>query len=185
MDTTLMAIVAIVATAVAIYTLLERKIKDKLEKNKQQKETYEPQYNQQIQVRLPYHRKNILTKNEYYFYKRLKPIVEKYDLHILTKIRLADLIEVNKGMSPSEWGTYFGKIKAKHVDFAIADNMNIVLIIELDDSTHQQQDRIIRDMFVDDALKICGYYIIHTYGSTEAIDNALNSYRMSNQTITT
>lgn len=181
MDTTLMAIVAIVATAVAIYTLLEGKIKYKLEKNKQQKETYEPQYNRPIQVRLPYHRKNILTNNEYYFYKRLKPIAEKYNLQILTKIRLADLIEVNQEMTKRDWNIYFSKIKSKHVDFAIADSMKIVLIIELDDKTHQRQERIIRDMFVDDALKVSGYYIVHTYGNTEMIDNALNNYRiMSN-----
>ena len=34
----------------------------------------------------PYKRKYLLTKNEFYFYKRLRPIAEKYNLNILTKI---------------------------------------------------------------------------------------------------
>ncbi len=136
-----------------------------------------PEMNQQIQIRLPYHKKTILTKNEYYFYKRLKPIAEKYGLQILTKIRLADLIEVNQGMTRRDWNIYFSKIKSKHIDFAIADDMKIVLIIELDDNSHQRQDRLIRDMFVDDALRICGYYILHTYGNTEMIDKVLNDYK--------
>lgn len=136
-----------------------------------------PKFNQPIQVRLPYHKKTILTKNEYNFYKRLKPIAEKYNLQILTKIRLADLIEVNQGMTRRDWNIYFSKIKSKHIDFAIADNMKIVLIIELDDSSHQRKDRAMRDMFVDDALKVCGYYIVHTYGNTEMIDKALNNYK--------
>lgn len=41
-----------------------------------------------------YQRKKILTKNEYYFYTKLKEVTNKYNLQILTKIRLADLIEV-------------------------------------------------------------------------------------------
>lgn len=171
----LVGILTIIGIALIIYELKQYKINKR--KYYEEPQIYEEINTQPITVRLPYHRKNILTKNEYYFYKKLKPIADKYDLQILTKIRLADLIEVNKGLSQRDWGTYFAKIKSKHVDFAIADNMKIVLIIELDDRTHQQQDRIMRDMFVDDALKVSGYYIVHTYGNTEMIDNALNNYR--------
>lgn len=181
MESITIIILVIVTISALAYTL---KDKTNLRKQNQESKTYtsqKSQLNHPIQVRLPYHRKNILTNNEYYFYKRLKPIAEKYNLQILTKIRLADLIEVNQGMTKRDWNIYFSKIKSKHVDFAIADNMKIVLIIELDDKTHQRQERIIRDMFVDDALKVSGYYIVHTYGNTEIIDNALNNYRiMSN-----
>lgn len=167
MQIILVLIIVIVAVVTTIYLFAKKKTNT----------IQIPEMNQQIQIRLPYHKKTILTKNEYYFYKRLKPIAEKYGLQILTKIRLADLIEVNQGMTRRDWNIYFSKIKSKHIDFAIADNMKIVLIIELDDSSHQRQDRTMRDMFVDDALKVCGYYIVHTYGNTEMIDNALNNYK--------
>lgn len=169
----IIALTIIIIVILIKYTINENKI-----------ENDRRYYNRPIEIRLPYHKKYLLTKHEYYFYKNLKQITDKYDLQILTKIRLADLVEVNKGLSRREWGMYFGKIKSKHVDFAIADNMKIVLIIELDDRTHQYQNRIERDMFVDDVMKVCGYYIIHTYGDTTAINNALNEYVMKFKTIT-
>lgn len=44
----------------------------------------------------PYVKTYLLTKNEWAFYKQLKPITDKYNLHILAKVRLADLVEVKK-----------------------------------------------------------------------------------------
>ena len=44
----------------------------------------------------------LLTKKEWAFYKALKPITDKYHLHILAKVRLADLVEVKKGLSNSQ-----------------------------------------------------------------------------------
>lgn len=40
-----------------------------------------------------FERKYLLTKNELSFYSKLKIIAEKYDLHILCKIRVADLMQ--------------------------------------------------------------------------------------------
>lgn len=174
METNLIVGVVVLSVIIAtIVTIIEYQ-RNKNDEN----EEYEEPRNQEYNINYyPYHKKYLLTKNEYYFYRKLKPIADKYNLQILTKIRLADLIEVNQGLPPREWGKYFAKIKAKHVDFAIADDMKIVLIVELDDRTHQRQDRIMRDLFVDDALKLSGYYIVHTYGNTQMIDNALNNYR--------
>ena len=122
---------------------------------------------------LPYHKKLLLTKNEYYFYNNLKKITNEKNLQILAKIRLADLIEVNQGTN--EWNKYFAKIKSKHIDFAIADNMKIIVIIELDDKSHEKQNRIERDEFVDAALTKTGYKIIRTLGNTEEIEKYINS----------
>ena len=94
-------------------------------------------------------------------------------MQILAKIRLADLIEVNQGTN--EWNKYFAKIKSKHIDFAIADNMKIIVIIELDDKSHEKQNRIERDEFVDAALTKTGYKIIRTLGNTEEIEKYINS----------
>lgn len=149
------------------------------EKIEKLKEINKPSYNES-KINLsncPYERKYLLTKNEYYFYKKLKEITDNHNLQILAKIRLADLIDVKKGLNKYDWNKFFGKIKAKHVDFAIADDMKILLIIELDDSTHNRADRIERDEFVDNALNSCGYKIIHTYGNIEQIANMLNNIK--------
>lgn len=124
---------------------------------------------------LPYQKKYLLTRNEYYFYKKLQTYTEKHNLQILAKIRLADLIEVKKGLSNSDWNRYFSKIKSKHIDFAIVDNMKILCLIELDDSTHNQNDRKERDLFVNSALSQAGYKVFHTYGNTKDIEEYIQS----------
>ena len=114
---------------------------------------------------LPYHKKYLLTKNEYYFYKKLKPIADELGYTILTKIRMADLVEVNSNQNRNDWTKYFGKIKAKHIDFALAkpDNLQVELLIELDDSSHAQNTRVQRDNFVNAVYSKCGYKILHVF----------------------
>ena len=116
----------------------------------------------------PYHAKYLLTKNEWYFYKRLRPVAAKYGLCVLAKVRLADLVEVDNYLTGNGFYKYFSKIMAKHVDFVLCnpENLSVKLIMELDDSTHHATaDRASRDDFVDKVLKQCGYTIIHTYGN--------------------
>lgn len=102
----------------------------------------------------PYIKPYLLTKNEWAFYKALKPITDKYHLHILAKVRLADLISVKNGLSKSNYNKAFSKIKAKHVDFVLAKPTNLAVLcaIELDDSSHNEIDRQQRDFFLD---KVC------------------------------
>ena len=111
-------------------------------------------------TKFPYKKKYLLTKNEYYFYNKLKE-------------RLADLIEVDKNQVGSEWGKYFAKIKAKHIDFAITDNMKVILLLELDDSSHQMDKIKERDSFVNNALLNAGYTVIRTNGNLNIIQKAL------------
>lgn len=121
----------------------------------------------------PYKKKYLLTKNEYYFYNKLKEITSPLNLQILAKIRLADLIEVDNTQAKSEWMKYFAKIKAKHVDFAIADNMKIIALLELDDNSHNNTERKERDSFVNNALLKAGYTVIRTNGNMNVIQQAL------------
>lgn len=132
----------------------------------------EPIKHQQNEI-YPYHKKYLLTKNEYYFYKRLASITNPTGLQILAKIRLADLIETNSNLTYSQQSTYFNKIKAKHIDFAIADNMKILLLIELDDSSHLRNNVQERDNFVNNALIKAGYTLIRTKGDINTISKAL------------
>ena len=127
----------------------------------------------------PYQAVNLLTEREYKFFKVLKVIAERNNLNVLMKIRLADLIKVKDSIPKSEFYTYFNKISAKHIDFALADESKVIVLIELDDSTHSRTDRIERDNFVDETVTECGYKIIHTYGDTKQIENAIIQYRKS------
>lgn len=111
----------------------------------------------------PYHKKLLLTQNEYYFYKRLKESISTAkNIQILAKIRLADIIEVNYGLSKQEWGKYFSKIKSKHIDFAIAQDMKILILIE----------------FVEKALKAADFKLIRTYGDISQIEKELYKLRI-------
>lgn len=113
-----------------------------------------------------YQKRYLLTKNEWKFYKSLKPIADKYNMIVLSKIRLADLIEVDKSLknNKNEYYRYFNLIKAKHIDFALAvpDNMKILLLIELDDISHNNQNSKYKDNFINNVCKKCGYKLLRT-----------------------
>lgn len=124
----------------------------------------------------PYHKKYLLTKHEYYFFKNLYKAIEPYNLSIMAKIRLADLVEVNSNVG-KKYMSYFGKIKSKHIDFAlvIPEKMEIKYLIELDDSSHEAQKRIDRDIFVNNLLSATGYTLLRTYGDLSEIIKTIES----------
>ena len=99
---------------------------------------------------LPYQsRTTLLTEGERRFYFHgLKPAIERRYL-VSFKVRLADVITVKR------WRSVHGrKIAQKHLDFVLLTpaGTRIVAAIELNDATHKQSDRQIRDEFVRSAL---------------------------------
>ena len=52
--------------------------------------------------------------------------------------------------------------------------MKIVLIVELDDSSHQGQERQERDNFVNNALTRSGYIVVRTFGNLAPLIQALS-----------
>ena len=80
------------------------------------------------------------------------------NLTIISKIRLADLIESNNKFNYSD----FNKIRSKHIDFALCDKHTLMplLLIELDDNSHNQYERRQRDDFVNQSLVQSGYKIL-------------------------
>ena len=164
-------IIGVLIIFIIVLIVRLKKEKKKSEEKNANRETYQEIISQYY----PYHKKYLLTKNEYYFYRKLKEVTEPLKLQILAKIRLADLIEVNKGIESKQWGIYFGKIKAKHIDFAIADDMKVIALIELDDNTHNRTDRQERDIFVNDVLAQTGYTLIRTYGDIQQIKQFLET----------
>lgn len=100
---------------------------------------------------LPYRlRDDFLSPAEFSFYKVLFTVVGS-QLTVLTKVNLLDLFFV---MRPNENYAFRGKIAQKHLDFVVCDSttMKPLFGIELDDSSHQREDRQERDEFVQ---KVC------------------------------
>jgi len=119
---------------------------------------------------------SVLTEREREFYIRLRETAEAHGMQIFTKVRLADLVVPLPKAENPYWMECFNKVKAKHIDFALADGEgNVVLLVELDDTTHARPDRIERDEFVDTVLYKCGYTLIRTYGELDAVVSALEN----------
>lgn len=117
-----------------------------------------------------YQAKYLLSKNEWYQYKKLKELTDAKGFVICPKVRLLDIIEPRKG--ERKYKTLFYKIQAKHIDFLICDeDMHIKAIIELDDNSHNSQERKERDIFVDTVLKSVGYKVVHAKSITPDILN--------------
>ena len=108
-----------------------------------------------------YVRADFLTATEREFYAVLIEAVEERELQLISKVRLADLVVPNPELAPDDRLRAFNRVRSKHVDFVVCRDMEPLLVIELDDPSHQRPDRIERDEFVDDALEQCNLPILH------------------------
>ena len=72
-----------------------------------------------------------------------------------------DLVYLPKGVENRQG--HMNRVMSKHVDFVLCDRQNIapVLVIELDDASHQREDRKERDAFLDKALAAASLPILH------------------------
>jgi very-short-patch-repair endonuclease len=87
-----------------------------------------------------------------------------YDgVRIACKVRLADVFLVKKGLERSERQRAQNRINAKHVDFVLIQQSDgrPLLGIELDDRSHEEEDRVARDSFVDSVFSSAGLPILH------------------------
>ena len=111
----------------------------------------------------PYERRELMTKNELAFYQILRPICDLYGWDVLLKMRLADIVQVRPGTK--EYMAHFNRIKAKHTDFILVDPETLLVLcgIELDDPSHERQDRIERDEFVDGVYEAAGIPLLHVW----------------------
>lgn len=125
----------------------------------------------EMDYRNSYQKKDLFTRNEWQNYKKLRQIAEVKGYEICPKVRLFDLIEPR--IDKKKKLTYRYKIQAKHVDFVICDqDMHVKAVIELDDSSHNNPERMKRDDFVNTILQSVGYTVIHTL----YIDNNILDY---------
>lgn len=101
----------------------------------------EPQYHS---------REKLLSEAEASFFGTLKLALGD-GFHISAKVRMADVLEPTSRNSNREWWTAFNQIAKKHLDYVICKNgtWEIVAVVELDDSSHNRSDRVVRDAFLD------------------------------------
>lgn len=160
-----MIFVVIILIAVIVYLV----VKEKKNQNVQQTQLNAGAEIEKVNntAELPYRKKLLLTKNEWYFYKNLKPVADELGYTVLAKIRMADLVEVSV-KEQKDYLKYFNKINKKHIDFALAkpENLQIELLIELDDNSHESKQKD-RDAFVEAVYSKTGYKILRTKGTAD------------------
>ena len=97
----------------------------------------------------------IMTEREVEFYKKLKFVCGE-NILIFPQIHLSNLFFHNiKGQN-------FKFINKLSVDFVLVDSRNFktLMAIELDDSTHNDQERIRRDLIVNDIFKKANFPLL-------------------------
>lgn len=127
-----------------------------------------------------YQAKYLLTRNEWYEYKKLKKYAAEMDLQVCPKVRLLDIIEPRK--DAENYRGLLSRVQSKHIDFLICDtDLHIKAILELDDHSHDRADRQDRDAFIDEILTDIGYTVIRTHSIA---DNTLSVLKNDNKTVT-
>lgn len=131
----------IILLFIILILLLENKL-DKKNVNNKKIENLVNNYNEKY-IKCEY----LLTKTELKFYRILKQITNKLGYSLFCQVSLYQIVK-NKSFKD------FNKIKSKSIDFVITqENCKILLCIELDDKTHQKQERIKRDNFLNELFK--------------------------------
>ncbi len=114
-------------------------------------------------IAFPYQAKNSLCSSaERSFLGVLEQLLnDKY--RIFLKVRLADIIEIAKGVSKPLRQSALNRISRKHVDFVVCDknDLSILGVIELDDKSHKIAKRQERDSFLDSAMNAAGIPLLH------------------------
>lgn len=91
--------------------------------------------------------------------------------HVFCQVRVVDVIQPNTSLYKErsrEWMALFRQVSQWHFDFVICDkeSMEVVRVIELDDSSHRQRLRIKRDRVLN---KVCDIARV----KFERVDNEL------------
>lgn len=148
---------------------------------RQNKENYEKKHSSKkkekndIDYNLSYRSRPLFSPNEKNAYHKIKSMTDEKGLILFAKVRLFDLLEPEPD-TPNYKGAKW-KIQAKHVDFVICNQqLDVMGIIELDDSSHNRKDRKERDQFVDAILKNNGYKILHVrYSELDSLQSKLTT----------
>lgn len=107
-------------------------------------------------------KKSLFTPAERSFYGVLESL-EIDGVTITSKVRLADIFGIKKGLERGDRQRAQNRIQAKHVDFLLIQKNDgrPLLGLELDDSSHEDEDRVARDSFVDSVFASAGLPLLH------------------------
>lgn len=130
----------------------------------------------------PYERNpSILTPSEQRFYKALSSVVKERAI-IMAKVRVADLLKVKRSINRKYFWSHFSKISQKHIDFVLIYPMTYqtLCVIELDDKSHLNFDRMKRDQFINQimaqtGIPLCRFRVQRRYDRGEILAK-LDSY---------
>jgi hypothetical protein len=105
-------------------------------------------------------RDSFLSPAEYSFFMVLQAAVQDSAL-VETKVNLADVF-YTKSSDPSKYRIYTNKIDRKHIDFLLCHPKTVrpIVGIELDDKSHQREDRQVRDTFVENVFRTANLPLI-------------------------
>jgi very-short-patch-repair endonuclease len=104
----------------------------------------------------PFYAKKPLSQPEQVLYFRLIQALPEHI--ILAQVQLSQLLGVKKGNNYQAWVNRINRMSA---DFVVCNkDSSIVAIIELDDATHQREDRQAADAKKDKALTSAGVRIV-------------------------
>jgi hypothetical protein len=105
---------------------------------------------------LPYERKPLLTAWERHALLSIRAQLP-VGFYVCPQVRLADMLRVDHEDAADQWRA-IAKVARKSVDFAVVEltSGNVVLVVELDDQSHQWSERRDRDAFVNSVLDRCG-----------------------------
>src|SRR5450756_1100060 len=108
----------------------------------------------------------LMSPAERSFFGVLEQVTDSSKYYIFPQASLNNLVTVEKGTG--SYQTYHNKVDRKSVDFVLFDRNAIspVLAIELDDSSHDREDRQERDAFVDGVLAKAGLPLLHARTQT-------------------
>lgn len=84
-------------------------------------------------------------------------------IRVFGKVRLEDIFGVKAGLERGARQAARNRINRKHVDFLLVRASDLVPVagIELDDSSHEEEDRQERDTFVDAAFAGASLPLLH------------------------
>jgi len=107
-------------------------------------------------------RMTLMTPAEQKFYRVLRSSLPPEHYQIYSKVRMADIVDVQKGLDKKVRTSALNKIISKHVDFLLCNpnDSTIHAVVELDDSSHNRQSQKRNDAFKNETFGACGIPVV-------------------------
>lgn len=104
----------------------------------------------------------LLSPGEARFFAALSQSIPP-SLYICPKVRIADLIDVHLDRNAPDFWKHLAPINQKHVDFILVNRSDFApqVAIELDGGSHNDQERLKRDVFIDSVFRNAGIPLLH------------------------